>query len=73
MNSETNRALQGNRKQLRILQVNLCHLDPAHLHLLNNKAAEEWDILTIQEPHTTYFKSIRTPNGFRQIYLDGES
>ncbi|KAF9538325.1 hypothetical protein CPC08DRAFT_605110, partial [Agrocybe pediades] len=36
----------------------------------NDKAAEEWDILAIQEPHTTYFKSIRTPNGFRQIYPD---
>jgi len=72
MNTATNENQQGNNKLLRILQANLCHSDPAHLHLLNDKAEEEWDILVIQEPHTTYFKSIRTLNGFRQVYPDNE-
>ncbi|KAF9542350.1 hypothetical protein CPC08DRAFT_650283, partial [Agrocybe pediades] len=63
---------QNDTKHLRILQANLCHSDQAHLHLLNDEAAKEWDILAIQEPHTTYFNSIRTPNSFRQVYPDND-
>jgi len=73
MNDTTNEINeQENPRHLRILQANLCHSDPAHLHLLNDRAADEWDILAIQEPHTTYYQSICTPNGFRQIYPDSQ-
>ncbi|KAF9562849.1 hypothetical protein CPC08DRAFT_633520, partial [Agrocybe pediades] len=72
MTETTNDDRQYNANYLRILQANLCHSDHAHLHLLNDEAAKDWDVLAIQEPHTTYFQSIRTPNGFRQVYPDSD-
>ncbi|KAF8156805.1 hypothetical protein B0H34DRAFT_617735, partial [Crassisporium funariophilum] len=53
---------------LRILQINLNKSEKAHLDLLNGLLGTKWDIVLIQEPHVTKFKTIRTPMQFRQVY-----
>jgi exonuclease III len=55
---------------IQILQANLNKSKAAHLDLLNNSLGKHWDIIAIQEPHQTYYKAIRTPNGFQQVYPD---
>jgi len=51
-----------------ILQINLNKSEKAHLNLLSNIEGKDWDIVLIQEPHTTKFNTIRTPNNFRPIF-----
>jgi hypothetical protein len=59
---------QTHPKTLRILQINLNKSEKAHLELINDKLSTNWDILLIQEPHTTHFQSIRTPPKFRPVF-----
>ncbi len=54
--------------RLRILQINLNKSEKAHLDLLNGPLGTNWDIVLIQEPHVTKFRTIRTPMKFRQVY-----
>jgi len=53
---------------LHILQINLNKSEKAHLDLLSNIEGKDWDIVLIQEPHTTKFNAIRTPNNFCPIF-----
>lgn len=60
--------LQPAPNRLRILQINLNKSEKAHLDLLNGPLGTRWDIILLQEPHTTKFNTIRTPMRFRQVY-----
>ncbi|KAF8955965.1 hypothetical protein BDZ97DRAFT_1597181, partial [Flammula alnicola] len=42
--------------------------EKAHLDLLNGPLGTNWDIVLMQEPHVTTFRTIRTPMKFRQVY-----
>jgi ribonuclease HI len=53
--------------RLRILQINLNKSPHAHLDLINNVNSASWDIILIQEPHTTFFANIRTPNHYISV------
>jgi endonuclease/exonuclease/phosphatase family metal-dependent hydrolase len=63
---QTNTAI--NNDSLRILQINLNKSEKAHLDILSQKVSKYYDIILIQEPHVTAFKSIRTPTNFRPIH-----
>jgi endonuclease/exonuclease/phosphatase family metal-dependent hydrolase len=52
---------------LRILQLNLNKSEKAHLDFTNNIKKDKWDIILVQEPHTTKFNAIRTPTNFRPV------
>jgi hypothetical protein len=54
--------------KLQILEANLNKSEAAHLDLMNNNLNKYWDIIAIQKPHHTYYKAIRTPNSFHQVY-----
>lgn len=56
------------KKNLRILQINLNKSNDAHLELLNNDLHKNWDIVLLQEPNQNYYKNIATARGFRQVY-----
>ena len=56
---------------LRLLQINLNKSEAAQLELINDELSNNYDIILIQEPHTTTFGNIRTPNQFRQVYPGG--
>ena len=56
------------KETLRILQINLNKSEKAHLELLNNLKGDKWDIVLVQEPHTTSFSAIRTPTRFRPVF-----
>src|ERR1700679_1297583 len=63
--------LQGNRndnEKLRILQINLNKSEKAHLDIINKRVSQNYDIILIQEPHTTIFNAIRTPTNFRPVF-----
>jgi hypothetical protein len=49
---------------LQILQINLNKSEKVHLELLNNLKEKDWDIVLVQESHTTAFSSIRTPTNY---------
>jgi len=53
---------------LKILQINLNKSEKAHLELINGQLSKTWDIILIQELHTTVFNYIRTPTNFRPVY-----
>ena len=56
---------------LRILQINLNKSEKAHLELINNIKAKDWDIVLVQEPHIIgHFNTIRTPTNFRPVFPD---
>jgi hypothetical protein len=55
-------------KSIRILQINLNKSEKAHLDILNEKVSQNYDVILIQEPHTTAFKGIRTPSNFRPVF-----
>ena len=50
--------LQPAPNHLRILQINLNKSEKAHLDLLNGPLGTRWDIVLLQEPHTTKFNTI---------------
>lgn len=51
-------------KKLRILQINLNKSEKAHLDIINRNVSQMYDIILIQEPHTTAFNVIRTQSLF---------
>jgi hypothetical protein len=55
-------------KEIRIIQINLNKSEKAHLDLINNKLTDNWDLVLVQEPHTTFFQSIRSPPNFRPVF-----
>jgi hypothetical protein len=56
---------------LHILQINLNKSEKAHLELINNVKAKDWDIMLVQEPHIIgHFNTIRTPTNFRPVFPD---
>ena len=59
---------QNRPNTLQILQINLNKSEKAHLDLINNKLTNNWDLVLIQEPHTTFFQSVRTPPKFRPVF-----
>ena len=54
--------------KLRILQINLNKSEKAHLDIINERVSEKYDIMLIQELHTTKFNAIRTPANFKPIF-----
>lgn len=51
------------------MQINLNKSEKAHLELINNVKARDWDIVLVQEPHTIgHFNTIRTPTNFRPVF-----
>ena len=64
--TQTNR--QGYRETLRIFQLNLNKSDKAHLEIINRNLSSKYDLILIQEPHTTPFNAIRTPHSFRPVF-----
>ena len=54
-------------EKLRILQINLNKSEKAHLEIINERLSGEYDIILIQEPHTTTFNAVRTPTNFRPV------
>ena len=40
----------------------------AHLDIINEKTSEKYDIILIQEPHSTSFNAIRSPPKFRPVF-----
>ena len=62
MNDKTNKATK-----LRILQINLNKSLTAHLEIINDKLSVHWDVVLVQEPYITFFRSIRTPNNFISV------
>src|SRR5262245_37322352 len=62
--SETTDIANG---RLSILQINLNKSSHAHLDLINNVNSAKWDIILVQEPHTTFFTNIRTPNHYISV------
>ena len=63
MNQRMNNEINMTTK-LRILQINLNKSLTAHLKLINDSLAAQWDVVLVQEPYITFFSSIRTPNQF---------
>ena len=59
---------QDNTKKLAILQINLNKSERAHLDIINENVSQKYDIILIQEPHTTTFNMIRTPTNFRPVF-----
>jgi endonuclease/exonuclease/phosphatase family metal-dependent hydrolase len=59
---------QENPKEIAILQINLNKSEKAHLDIINENVSQKYDIILIQEPHTTSFNMIRTPTNFRPVY-----
>ena len=55
-------------EKLRILQINLNKSEKAHLEIINERLSGEYDIILIQEPHTTIFNAVRTPTNFRPVF-----
>ena len=55
-------------KRIKILQINLNKSEKAHLDIMNDKVSLNYDVILIQEPHTTAFNAIRTPANFRPVY-----
>ena len=58
---------QEDQQSITILQINLNKSDKAHLDLVNEQLSQNYDIVLIQEPHTTRFNMLRTPSNFRQV------
>src|SRR5271168_4615466 len=54
--------------RIRLLQINLNKSEKAHLDIINEQSSQEFDIILIQEPHTTVFNTIRTPENFRPVF-----
>ena len=63
-----NATQEGSLNKLRILQINLNKSEKAHLDLINERVSSNYDLMLIQEPHTTKFNAIRTPSNFRPIF-----
>ena len=59
---------QGQNKALRIILINLNKSEKAHLDIINEKVSQKYNIMLIQEPHTTAFNAIRTPTNFRLVF-----
>ena len=59
---------EGKQKSLKILQINLNKSEKAQLDLINENVSQKYDIMLIQEPHTTAFNAIRTPSNFRPVF-----
>jgi ribonuclease HI len=70
MSEQTNETANQDQqyKALRILQINLNKSEKAHLDIINEKVSQNYDIILIQEPHTTAFNAIRTPTNFRPVF-----
>jgi ribonuclease HI len=54
--------------KIRILQINLNKSERAHLDIINENISKRYDVILIQEPHTTTFNAIRTPTNFRPVF-----
>ena len=67
-NQQPPQAPQENTNSIRILQINLNKSEKAHLDIINENVSKNYDLILIQEPHTTTFNAIRTPTNFRPIY-----
>ena len=65
-NDQANQETKHNT--LRILQINLNKSEKAHLDIINENVSQMYDIMLIQEPHTTAFNAIRTPSNFRPVF-----
>ena len=66
-NVQNTQAVDDNRK-LRIFQINLNKSERAHLEVINDRVSQNYNIMLIQEPHTTTFNAIRTPSNFRPVF-----
>ena len=64
----TNNDNTETHKSIKILQINLSKSEKAHLDIINDKVSLNYDIILIQEPHTTAFNAIRTLTNFRPVY-----
>jgi ribonuclease HI len=59
---------RDNNARIRLLQINLNKSEKAHLDIINEQLCQDYDIILIQEPHTTIFNAIRTPTNFRPVF-----
>ena len=64
----TNNDNTETHKSIKILQINLNKSEKAHLDIINDKVSLNYNIILIQESHTTAFNTIRTPTNFRPVY-----
>ena len=58
---------RNNNETLRLLQINLNKSERAHLDIINENLSQDYDLILIQEPHTTTFNAIQTPFNFRPV------
>ena len=65
--TQTNRD-DKEKLQLQLLQINLNKSEKAHLDIINERVSQNYNIILIQEPHTTAFNVIRTPTNFRPVF-----
>ena len=50
-----NNTQTGEEKSIKIFQINLNKSEKAHLEIINKKVSKLYNIMLIQEPHTTSF------------------
>ena len=55
-------------KSIKIIQINFNKSKKAHLEIINDNISQKYDIMLIQEPHTTTFNAICTPVNFRPVF-----
>ena len=60
--------LRNNNERLWLLQINLNKSEKAHLDIINEQLCQDYDIILIQEPHTTNFNAIKMPTNFRPVF-----
>src|SRR5271168_5175239 len=58
----------NNNETLWLLQINLNKSKKAHLDIIDENLSQDYDLILIQEPHTTIFNAIRTPTNFRPVF-----
>ena len=60
--------IRNNNDRLWLLQINLNKSERAHLDIINEQLCQEYDVILIQEPHTTVFNATRMPTNFRPVF-----
>src|ERR1700678_819057 len=68
VHQESSQTHRNTNARIRLLQINLNKSEKAHLDIINEQLSQEFDIILIQEPHTTVFNAIRTPANFRPVF-----
>ena len=63
-NQEQMQEQMENTNNLQIIQINLNKSKKAHLDIINGRTSKHYDIMLIQEPHTTTFNATHMPPNF---------